>query len=211
MNKETIFKVGQKVYDQMFFPNVEGIITDTNFIPEKSFSEKENGYEGFEEGYEHPYTIEVDFKGEQALYRNDGSGFMDFPTLSTKPYKVELQGFEQKEYAPTYEEVLKKCEKVYPPNIRRDIEYKEIYPSKELSDATEALRKLMFLRDYYNDGWQPNWKDESLKYIIRNVLDYLSTNHSKYGSYVMAFKSKEIMNKFLEDQKELLEIAKPLL
>ena len=90
---KTVFKVGMKVYDQLMFPDVEGVVTSTNFIPEKSFFDKE---EDFEEDYEHPYPIEVDFKGEQALYKNDGSGFMNSPTLSTKPYTVELQGFEQK-------------------------------------------------------------------------------------------------------------------
>lgn len=212
MNKETIFKVGQKVYDQLFFPDIEGVVTSTNFIPEKSFFEKENGYEGFEEGYKHPYPIEVDFKREQALYRNDGSGFIDFPTLSTKPYNVELTGFEQKESAPTFKEVLEKCEKVYPPNIRRDVEYKEIYPSKELSDAAEAIRRLLFLRDYYNEGWLPDYSAKSgWKFCIVNYADKFIKDTTFSVCRVMIFKTEEIRDKFLEDQKELLEIAKPLL
>ena len=38
---KTVFKKGQKVYDQMFFPDVEGVVTSTNFIPKKSFFDKE--------------------------------------------------------------------------------------------------------------------------------------------------------------------------
>jgi len=189
MNKETIFKLGQKAYDQINFPDKEGSVV-------RILDDKDN-----------KFYIGVFFKGENFpfFYSNEGclSG-RKIPTLSTNPYKVILEGFEQKPYIPTFEDIVKERNYVY-------LSENLVAPNKELCDAVKALLELLFLRDYYNDGWQPDWKDESLKYIIRNVLDYLSTNHSKYGSYVMAFKSKEIMNKFLEDQKELLEIAKPLL
>ena len=202
---KTVFKVGMKVYDQLMFPDVEGVVTSTNFIPEKSFFDKE---EDFEEDYEHPYPIEVDFKGEQALYKNDGSGFMDFPTLSTKPYKIEFQGFEQKSPTPTYEEALKeahrKYEYYYLPN---DLEA----PSKELADAAVALLKLLFLRDYYNDGWKPNWKDNGDKHCIILYKGEFTTIGYSFTFEVLHFKTKEIRDKFLEEQKELLEIAKPLL
>ena len=204
---KTIFKVGMKVYDQLMFPDVEGVVTSTNFIPEKSFFDKE---EDFEEDYEHPYPIEVDFKGEQALYKNDGSGFMYFPTLSTKPYEVEFKGFEQKALVPTFEEVIKearsKGDYYYLPDSLE-------VPSEELCDAVEALLELIFLRDYYNEGWQPDWDDDTVKHTIETccndefVIEPSSTNYPR----VLSFKSKKIRNRFFEEQKELLEIARPLL
>jgi len=199
---KTVFKVGMKVYDQLMFPDVEGVVTSTNFIPEKSFFDKE---EDFEEDYEHPYPIEVDFKGEQALYKNDGSGFMDFPTLSTKPYKVELVDFEQKAPTPTYEEVVRDKNYIYlPENL--------VAPNKELAEAAKALLKLLFLRDYYNEGWQPNWKKErEMKYVIYNDSNKLAIIQSYTMSFILAFKEGNIRSKFLEEQRELLEIAKPLL
>ena len=200
---KTIFKEGMKVYDQLMFPDVEGVVTSTNFIPEKSFFDKE---EDFEEDYEHPYPIEVDFKGEQALYKNDGSGFMDFSTLSTKPYKIEFQGFEQKAPAPTYEEVVKDKNYIYlPENL--------VAPNKELADATIALLKLLFLRDYYNEGWQPDWDINKVKYIIKRHGNrhFSNIETSENHPSVLYFKSKEIRDKFLKEQRELLEIAKPLL
>ena len=196
-----------KVYDQLFFPDKEGIVTSTNFVPKKNFFDEEEDYD---EDYIHPYPIEVDFKGEQALYKNDGTGFMDFPTLSTSPYKVEFQGFEQKALAPTtFEEVIKdarsKGDYYYLPDSLEA-------PSEELVEATIALLKLLFLRDYYNEGWQPNWKKErEMKYVIYNDSNKLATIQSYTMSFILAFKEGNIRSKFLEEQRELLEIAKPLL
>ena len=202
---KTVFKVGMKVYDQLFFPDIEGVVTSTNFIPKKSFFDEE---EDSDEDYIHPYPVEVDFKGEQALYKNDGSGFMDFPTLSTNPYKVEFQGFEQKEPKPTYEEAVKWCIK----NLK---DYRESvcteYVNEKQENAIEALRKLIILRDYYNEGWQPDWEDDEWKYFIEYYRGKLSVERTCGNNRVLAFKSKEIRDKFLEVQKELLEIAKPLL
>ena len=196
---KTVFKKGMKVYDQLIFPDAEGIVTSTNFIPEKSFFDKE---EDFEEDYEHTYPIEVDFKGEQALYKNDGSGFMDFPTLSTNPYKVILEGFEQKAPIPTYEDIVKERNYIYlPENL--------VAPNKELADAVVALLKLLFLRDYYNEGWQP--KNSSYVYIITTRNRELVKDCLMGDFRVLYFRSQEISNRFLEEQKELLEIARPLL
>ncbi|WP_314809769.1 hypothetical protein [Capnocytophaga granulosa] len=200
---KTVFKEGMKVYDQLMFPDVEGVVTSTNFIPEKSFFDKEKGFEeDFEEDYEHPYPIEVDFKGEQALYKNDGSGFMNFPTLSTKPYEVVLEGFEQKAPAPTYEEAEEW--------VRKEYAKGNIFLISK--DVLEALRKLVILRDYYNEGWQPDWSNSiKLKYIIKVSGEKIVIDDTYNIKRTMSFKSKEIRDKFLEEQKELLEIAKPLL
>jgi len=71
---------------------------------------------------------------------------------------------------------------------------------------------LIILRDYYNEGWQPNWQnDEETKYSITVSSNELFRTILYSGSCVMSFKSREIRDKFLEEQKELLEIAKPLL
>ena len=206
---KTVFKEGMKVYDQLMFPDVEGVVTSTNFIPEKSFFDKEKGFEeDFEEDYEHPYPIEVDFKGEQALYKNDGSGFMNFPTLSTKPYEVVLEGFEQKAPAKTYEEALKWC-------IGNLKDYRECvcteYVNEKQENALEALRKLIILRDYYNEGWEANWEEQKRKYCILVDKKEIDITDNETISRVLYFKSGEIRDKFLEEQRELLEIAKPLL
>nr|DAR09878.1 MAG TPA: hypothetical protein [Caudoviricetes sp.] len=124
------------------------------------------------------------------------------PTLSTEEYT--LHGFEQKAPTPTYEEVVKDKNYIYlPENL--------VAPNKELADATMALLKLLFLRDYYNEGWSPNYIDNNRKFIIFVTNDEFDKDFSISESNILTFKSEVIRDKFFEEQKELLEIAKPLL
>ena len=193
---KTVFRKGMKVYDSVSFPDSEGKVVDVE--------ERIDCVRVIVQfdclDYEIPYTEQ----GIRASTRKEST-----PTLSTKPYT--LQGFEQKAPAPTFEEVLVNCDKKYPPNIRADVDYKEIYPTKELSEAAEALRRLLFLRDYYNDGWQPDWEDGEEKFSIQVCEGEFHTFESIECQRVFSFKTEEIRDKFLEEQRELLEIAKPLL
>lgn len=190
---ETVFKVGMEVWDKTISPN-KGRVIEV-FTDAKS-----------------DFPIKVEFENDiRARYTNKGCFVKSegvLPTLSTTDYSLELKGFEQKTPTPTYEEALKeahrKDEYYHLPN---DLEA----PSKELADAAVALLKLLFLRDYYNEGWQPDWEDDNLKFSISVDRDNLEGGLHKSSSRVMLFKTKEIRNKFLEEQKELLEIAKPLL
>ena len=190
---KTVFKVGMEVYDNIFFPNSKGEVVriDKHIDCERVIVQ----FDCLD--YELSYTE----KGRLTSTYNGAT-----PTLSTKPYT--LQGFEQKAPAPTYEEALKeahrKDEYYYLPN---DLEA----PSEELANATVALLKLLFLRDYYNEGWQPDWKDSSDKCCITLRKGKFTPRIYYFDFEVLHFKSIKIRDKFLEEQKELLEIAKPLL
>ena len=199
---KTVFKVGMKVYDQLNFPDKEGKVVDICK----------------DERVTSPITVIFKDKYDEEIeryYTSDGRYKIDkLPVLSTKPYQIILQGFEQKAPAPTFEEAWTEADRIYEPKSEYDKEEFGGYPSQELANAAEALRRLLFLRDYYNDGWQPNWDDSSLKYIIYikvdNGCNFIIDYRAKYPR-VLHFKSKEIAEKFLKEQKELLEIAKPLL
>ena len=95
--------------------------------------------------------------------------------------------------------------------IRTRFDNKNIFPTKELAEASLALAQLLQLRDRWNDGWVPNWKDSSTKYTIivdtGNIVSHINCN----ASVVMNFKTPELRNLFLTTFKDLLEIAKPLL
>lgn len=186
---KTVFKVGQEVFDQLNFPNKKGVIVE--------ISNDEND----------PYPVEVSFENEAGrnYYTPEGCfSKKHIPTLSTKPYEIELQGFEQKAPAPTYEDIVKERNYIYlPENL--------VAPNKELADAVVALLKLLFHRDYYNEEWQPDWKDEEKKFSIEIYEGEFDTFESVECQRVFSFKTEEIRDKFLEDQRELLEIAKPLL
>lgn len=193
---KTVFKVGQKVYDQVNFPDKEGKIEEIYIS----------------EGQEYPIVL-FEGKKERVCYNFEGClSDRTTKTLSTKPYKVEFQGFEQKASAPTYEEAVKWLESTEGTEIMNDSVFlAEGNYYTNLDTCAEALKKLILLRDYYNEGWQPDWNDNATKYSIEvEVGEIVGRNHH-CNARIMSFKTNNVRNKFLEDQRELLEIAKPLL
>ena len=180
---ETVFKVGMTVYDQVFYPNQKGTV--------KRIDDNEPDIN---------FPIEVEFKGVIESYTLKGSrSCVEGLTLSTAPYT--LQGFEQKAPVPTYGEALVKAKTNF-----------NGYPSYELAMAAEELQKLLFLRDYYNEGWQPDWNDNRItKWTIEVSNNNLDVTNEISFSRPLYFKTELLAEKFLEEQRELLETAKPLL
>lgn len=192
---KTIFKVGMEVYDQVNFPNKKGKVVDTE-----------------PNGEEDDYPIEVEFEDNycSSCYTFDGRlDLEEIPTLSTKPYEIELKGFEQKAPVPDFYNVYDRKSHVF---VASDYnENYQGYPTLELADAAEAVRKLLFLRDYYNEGWRPDYKGSESKFSIIPYEDNIVDNTTINVGRVLIFKTKEIRDRFLKEQRELLEIAKPLL
>lgn len=74
-----------------------------------------------------------------------------------------------------------------------------------------ALCQLIQLRDCYNEDWHPDWADNNIKYVIQCNVDVIAKN-IKYGEQsVLAFKTREIRDEFLENFRNLIEVAKPLI
>lgn len=194
---KTVFKVGMVVYDQLNFPDKEGKVVDICKDERVTSPITVIFKDRYDEEIERYYTLDGRYKtGELTV-------------LSTKPYQIILQGFEQKAPAPTYEEVIKearsKGDYYYLPDSLET-------PSEELVDATIALLKLLFLRDYYNEGWQPDFLGKNdWKFCIITHCNRLAKDTTFSDCRVMTFKTEQIRDKFLEEQRELLEIAKPLL
>lgn len=185
---KTVFKKGMKVYDQVFEPDIKGEVLEVN----TEISHR---------------PITVLFGHNTRYYTAEGCrGQHKIRTLSTSPYII--QGFEQKAPAPTFEEAWAKTDRIYKPKSEYYKEEFGGYPSQELADASEALRRLLFLRDYYNEFCQPDCDDGTIEtcYNDEFVIEPSSANYPR----VLSFKSKKIRKRFFEEQKELLEIAKPL-
>jgi len=187
---KTVFKVGMKVYDQVLEPNKKGTIVEI----------KEGCLIAFPVSVQFENCTDIRSYTLDGRYNRNGE-----QTLSTKPYKIVYEGFEQKAPVPTFEEVVRDKNYIYlPENL--------VAPNKELADATKALLKLLFLRDYYNEGWQPDWRNyNEIKWTIENVNNNLTVTNEYTFNQVMFFNSEKLAFKFFEEQKELLEIAKPLL
>lgn len=188
---KTVFKVGQKVYDQVHYPDYEGKVIKV--------------YED---------SILVIFEGVENYYSLDGRSGDSLPTLSTKPYKVEFPGFEQKSSVPTFEEAQQWMmnQKGNTSFLGAPNEIDKNFIDYSYYKAFEALKKLVILRDYYNEGWEPDWRDDDKsKPVIHIVNGELKCEENYSSKRTLAFRTKEIRNRFFEEQKELLKIAKPLL
>jgi len=148
-----------------------------------------------------PYTPEDFFLHNELWHSFSLHSDISKPELQET---ISFANTQQNKLYQALKEAHRKYEYYYLPN---DLEA----PSKELADAAVALLKLLFLRDYYNDGWKPNWKDNGDKHCIILYKGEFTTIGYSFTFEVLHFKTKEIRDKFLEEQKELLEIAKPLL
>lgn len=156
--------------------------------------------------------------------------------METKELKIEApQGYEIDKVKSTFEKIIfKKVENGLPKSwedlgiIRgfyvnahsevRDFEgctskdsNKNTFPTKEEAEACLALAQLCQLRDRYNDGWKPDWKNGTEKYSIYFNADKIYSGDIYKTQSVLSFKTKELRDKFLENFKGLIEIAKPLL
>ena len=88
---------------------------------------------------------------------------------------------------------------------------RNVLPNKQAAEAHLALMQLHQLRDYYRQGWEPNWNDNYDKYIIIR-------NRGKYGVFAaswisrfLAFQDRERAKEFLTNFRELIEKARDLI
>lgn len=197
---DTIFKEGQNVKDKVFRRGKRGIV---RLVSKNKFRD---------------YVL-VDFENSaSALYTFDGilididGNFIDSnPTLSIdNTTYVSKEDFNK---IPTVDDAiiwLEEENKLCEVEINYD---KEFYTSEEMYNAFEALKDLIFLRDYYNENWQPDWNDNynEMKWIIHINNNKITTDYIYSINKILCFKTMEIRDKFLNDQRKLIEIAKPLL
>lgn len=126
-----------------------------------------------------------------------------------KPTKITFKDcyFNDEEfYVNTWAEV-----KTYPNNIPIK-DRKGFFRDIKIAKAYSVLPQLIRLRDRYNENWFPDWNDEdTAKYYIGRYGNDWDIDFTYKYPYLLYFKSFAIRNKFLEDHRDLIEIAKPLL
>lgn len=88
---------------------------------------------------------------------------------------------------------------------------RNIFPTLEEAEAAIALAQLCQLRDIYNEGWKPNWKNTDTKFVIYFAGEDINTIISEVSHRVLSFKTSELRDEFLKNFRNLIEIAKPLL
>lgn len=151
-----------------------------------------------------------------------------------KTFKVEIpNGFEIDKENSTFEQIVfKEIKKQLPKSweelgnikgyfvhtmatiekLRKDSKGLEnVFATKEQARASIALAQLSQLREVYRNGWVPNWQDFMDKYIIcfKNNEIY-TTIYESYHEF-LSFQDAETRDLFLENFRELIEQAKPLM
>lgn len=96
-------------------------------------------------------------------------------------------------------------------DMRENLYDANLLPSKEYAEAMLALCKLIQLRDCYNDGWEPDWKEESFKYVIKFYDERIYKDTPLRYRDLLAFKTAELRDLFIDNFKDLIEQAKLLL
>ena len=97
-------------------------------------------------------------------------------------------------------------------NIRYPGVDKNLLPSRELAEAILVLCQLIQLRDCYNNGWKPDWTDSNEdKYTIVLLRNTPITECYTTINRILSFKTAELRDQFLENFRDLIETAKPLL
>ncbi len=88
---------------------------------------------------------------------------------------------------------------------------RNIFATKEQAEASIALAQLSQLMQVYNNGWVPDWKHSSDKYTIEQYEgEFRIETRCSYSAF-LAFEKEETAKLFLENFKDLITIAKPLL
>lgn len=95
---------------------------------------------------------------------------------------------------------------------------RSVFKTQETAVAVFAITQLEWLRDEYikryyteNPNWKPDWNKLDDKYCVIVYKEKIETVRYNCTGNFLAFPTKEIRDKFLEEQRELIEQAKPLL
>ena len=91
---------------------------------------------------------------------------------------------------------------------------KNVFPTKELAEASLALTQLLQLKDVYNGDWKinSNNKPNETIFFIRNTYNNPYCCWSNSGlNHVLSFQKESVRNQFAENFKDLITIALPLL
>jgi len=89
---------------------------------------------------------------------------------------------------------------------------REICPSQKSAEAHLALIQLEQLRNYWWNGWKPNWLEGNVqKYVIQKWRDKISIETSYVTHSFLSFPTYEMAKEFLECFRDLIEKAGDLI
>lgn len=88
---------------------------------------------------------------------------------------------------------------------------RNFFATKEQAEASIALAQLSQLREVYRNGWVPDWSNNNKKYCIFIIEDAIVKDWFKRSNRFLSFQDEETRDLFLENFRDLIEKAKPLM
>jgi len=88
---------------------------------------------------------------------------------------------------------------------------KNVFATKEQAEASIALAQLSQLKAVYNGKWVADWSEITDKHKIIFCEDELVISCSCYSGAFLSFKDEETRDLFLENFRDLIMKAKPLM
>lgn len=89
---------------------------------------------------------------------------------------------------------------------------RNIFATKEQTEASIAMAQLSQLMQVYNGSWEPDWRNaQETKYTICFKEELIEINKAWIFREFLSFKEEEIRDKFLENFEDLILKARPLL
>jgi len=85
------------------------------------------------------------------------------------------------------------------------------FETQEQAEAAVALAQLSQLRKIYRQGWVPDWTDYATKYCIALDNNKIVLVGRTTISHFLSFNSVDIVEEFLENFRDLIEKARPLM
>ena len=101
-----------------------------------------------------------------------------------------------------------------PREAKRDASATTVECNSDIQCSLTALSKLYDLRQEYRriaGGWEPNWEDGEVKYVIELIRGSSFISEVMNARYFLAFPSYEQVHHFLIHHKKLIEQAREFL
>lgn len=153
-------------------------------------------------------TIEIEVPdGKVAVWEDDTLKFIDEPSMpKTWSEFCEVHPLQRNETFITCRSDIHGCGL----DLRRreDIYY---LPTREAAKAHLALMQLHQLRDYYRQGWTPNWLDNNFKWGIFICRNDIRIELIVYCVSFLSFQTKELAEEFLKNFRDLIKQAGDLI
>ena len=89
---------------------------------------------------------------------------------------------------------------------------RNVLPSKEAAEQHFALMQLHQLRDYYRDGWKPEYTDYNYSIRVNNKTHRKSITRENYeNSAFLSFQTLDLASEFLMNFEGLIMQANDLI